>query len=61
MVIKALKSTKAKQGENYTASFNSNKVAKSRKQTKRTNIPNDIESYTVVDGDCANQVKRNDP
>ena len=60
--IKTLKSTKVKQRENYTASpnYNSNKAAKGRKQTKRINIPNDIDSYTVVDGDCVNQVKRND-
>ena len=58
--INALKSTKAKQRENYTALPNSNKVAKGRKQTKRINIPNDIDSYTVVDGDCVNQMKRND-
>ena len=58
--INALKSTKAKQRKNYTALPNSNKVAKGRKQTKRINIPNDIDSYTVVDGDCVNQMKRND-
>ena len=35
-------------------------LPKGLKQTKRINIPNDIDSYTVVDDDCVNQMKRND-
>ena len=59
--INALKSTKAKQRENYTALRNSNKVAKGRKQTKRINIPNILIIIRLLMAiACVNQMKRND-